>query len=47
MSIKALHFENVLDLPPGEMKIIETIKPSVYFKGQIIYHGEVIVGKGK
>ena len=47
MSVKALHVEEVSSLPTGEMKIIETVKPSVYFKGQIISHGEVIVGKGK
>lgn len=47
MSVKALHVEVVDNLPSGEMRIIETVKPSVYFKGQIISHGEVIVGKGK
>ena len=45
MSVKALHFEEIDNLPEGEMKIIETIKPSVYFKGTAIFHGEVIVGK--
>lgn len=47
MSLKALHIEEVNDLISGEMKIIETVKPSVYFKGKIISDGEVIVGKGK
>jgi len=47
MSVKALHIEEVDNLPTGELRIIETVKPSVYFKGQIISHGEVIVAKGK
>lgn len=47
MSVNPLHIEEVDSLLAGEMKIIETVKPSVYFKGQIISHGEVIVGKGK
>jgi len=47
MSVKALHIEEVDSLMSGEMRIIETVKPSVYLKGQIISHGEVIVGKGK
>ena len=47
MSVKALHFEEMDNLPEGEMRIIETIKPSVYFKGTVIFHGEVIVGKSK
>jgi len=29
------------------MQIIETIKPSVYLKGKVIFLGEVIVGKSK
>lgn len=47
MSLKALHIEETDQLPCGEMRVLETVKPSVYFKGQIIAHGEVIVGKGK
>ena len=47
MSIKVLHVEEVDNLPPGKMKIIETVKPSIYYKGQVISHGEVIVGKSK
>lgn len=47
MSVKALHFEEIDGLPKGKMKVMETVKPSVYFKGQIIFHGEVIVGKSK
>jgi len=47
LSLKALHFEEIDGLPKGTMKVIETVKPSVYFKGQVIFHGEVIVGKSK
>jgi len=47
MSIKVLHVDEVDNMPPGKMKIIETVKPSVYYKGQVISHGEVIVGKSK
>ena len=47
MSVKVLHVEEINNLPPGKMKIIETVKPSIYYKGQVISHGEVIVGKSK
>lgn len=47
MSIKALHFEEVDNVPVGKMKVIETVKPSIYFKEKIISHGEVLVGKSK
>ena len=45
MSVKVLHVEDVDNLPPGKMKIIETVKPSIYSRGKVISHGEVIVGK--
>lgn len=47
MSVKVLHVEEVDNLSPGKMKVMETVKPSIYFKGKIISHGEVIVGKSK
>jgi len=47
MSVKVLHVEEVDNLPSGKMKIIETVKPSIYYRGQVISHGEVIVGKSK
>lgn len=47
MTIKALDFEEVDNIPAGKMKVIETVKPSIYFKGKIISHGEVLVGKSK
>lgn len=47
MSVKVLHVDEVDNLPPGNMRITETVKPSVYYKGQVISHGEVIVSKSK
>ena len=47
MSVKVLHVEEVDNLPLGKMKVLETVKPSVYLKGQVISHGEIIVGKSK
>lgn len=47
MSVKALQIEEVDNLPKGKMQVTETVKPSVYFKGKVISHGEVIVGKSK
>ena len=47
LSVKVLHYEEIDDLPEGKERIIETVKPSIYFKGNIISNGEVIVGKAK
>jgi hypothetical protein len=47
MSVKVLHVEEVNGLAAGKKKVIETIKPSIYYRGKIISHGEVIVGKSK
>jgi len=47
LSLKVLHIEEIDGLPEGKMQIIETIKPSVYLKGKVIFLGEVIVGKAK
>ena len=46
-SLKVLHIKDDDNLPAGEMRIIATIKPSVYLNDKIIFHGEVIVGKAK
>lgn len=46
-SLKAIYIEEVHDLPPGECRVIETVKPSVICKGVQIFQGEVIVGQGK
>jgi len=47
LSLKVLHVEEMDGIPLGKMQIIETIKPSVYLKGKVIFPGEVIVGKAK
>jgi len=47
LSLKVLHIEEIDGLPEGKMQIIDTIKPSVYLKGKVIFLGEVIVGKSK
>ena len=47
LSLKVLHVEEMDGIPIGKMQIIETIKPSVYLKGKVIFLGEVIVGKAK
>ena len=47
LSLKVLHVEEMDNIPKGKMQIIETVKPSIYFKGQVVFHGEVIVGKAK
>ena len=47
LSLKVLHVEETDNIPKGKMRIIETVKPSVYYKSQVIFHGEVIVGKSK
>jgi hypothetical protein len=47
LSLKVLHVEEMDGIPIGKMQIIETIKPSVYLKGKVIFPGEVIVGKAK
>jgi len=47
LSLKVLHVEEMDSIPKGKMQVIETVKPSIYFKGQVVFHGEVIVGKSK
>jgi hypothetical protein len=47
MSLKVLHVEEADNLQKGTMQIIETVKPSVFLKGEVISHGEIIVGKPK
>jgi hypothetical protein len=46
-SFKVIHIEEIEDLAGPAMRVIETVKPSIYFKGQIILNGEVIVGKSR
>ncbi len=47
MSVNVLHFEEDKNLPKGTMRIVETVRPTVMFKGQVISHGEVIVAKSQ
>ena len=47
LSLRALHFETDDSMPKGKMKIIETVKPTVSLRGNIISHGEVVVVKSK
>ena len=47
MSFKVLHVEEISDLPKEAMRIVETVKPTVYLNGKVIYHGEIIIGKSK
>jgi hypothetical protein len=42
MSLQAIAFQPVAGF--GYEKVIETIKPTVYYKGRVIQMGEVIVG---
>ena len=47
MSVNVLHFEEDKSLPKGTMRIVETVRPTIIFKGQVIAHGEVIVAKSQ
>ncbi|MFA5349920.1 MAG: hypothetical protein WC357_01150 [Candidatus Omnitrophota bacterium] len=47
MSVNVLHFEEDKNIPKGTMRIVETVRPTVMFKGQVISHGEVIVAKSQ
>ena len=46
-SFKVIHIDEIEGLSGPAMQVIETVKPSIYFKGQVILNGEVIVGKSK
>ena len=46
-SFKVIHIDEIEGLSGPAMQVTETVKPSIYFKGQIILNGEVIVGKSK
>ncbi len=43
-SLKVLAFEETKEIMPGQMRVLETVKPTILWTGQIIEHGEVIVG---
>jgi hypothetical protein len=43
MSLKVVAFQPTPGI--GRERVIETIKPTIYFKGKAIQMGEVIVGR--
>jgi hypothetical protein len=46
-ALKVLHIEEVENIPNGRMKVIDTIKPTIYLNGKVIFFGQVIIGKSK
>lgn len=44
-SLKVLHFEDDPSLPPGVEKIVETVRPTIFYNDKVIFHGEVVVAK--
>ena len=43
-SLKVLTFEESAEIPPLEMRVLETVKPTILWLGHVVEHGEVIVG---
>jgi hypothetical protein len=33
-------------IPPGSVRILETVKPSVYVRGELAVPGQVVLGRG-
>lgn len=46
MSLEVVATEPRPDLAEGTVTIVETLKPSVYVFGQLIGHGQVVLGRG-
>lgn len=46
LSVEVLTIEVRTDFAPGEHRIVETVKPSVYIAGQLVAPGQVILGRG-
>jgi hypothetical protein len=46
LAVEVLAVEERPDLPPDNLRILETIKPSVYIAGQLASPGQVILGRG-
>jgi len=46
LSVEILTTEVRMDLAPGEHRIVETVKPSVYIAGQLAVPGQIILGRG-
>jgi len=45
ISLKVLNYEEDPTLPPGVYKIVETVRPTIFYKDKVIFHGEVVVAK--
>jgi hypothetical protein len=45
ISLQVLHFEDDPTLPPGYAKIVETVRPTIFYNDKVIFHGEVVVAK--
>ncbi len=45
ISLKVLHFEDDPTLPPGMARIVETVRPTIFYNDKVIFHGEVVVAK--
>ncbi len=45
ISLRVLHFEDDPTLPAGYAKIVETIRPTIFYNEKVIFHGEVVVAK--
>ena len=46
LAVEILTTEDRTDLAPGTLRIVETVKPSVYIAGQLAAQGQVILGCG-
>ncbi len=46
LAVEILTTEDRPDLPPASLRIVETVKPSVYIAGQLAAQGQVILGRG-
>jgi hypothetical protein len=45
-TVEILAIEERPDLPPETLRILETVKPSIYIAGQLAASGQVILGRG-
>ena len=46
LAVEILTTEDRAELAPGILRIVETVKPSVYIAGQLAAQGQVILGRG-
>jgi hypothetical protein len=47
MTVEILTTEDRTDIPAGSLRVIETVKPSVYVAGQLLLPAQVILGHGQ